>query len=315
MRVPNVFCCATLAFVNEIGSMSGRAGMRRRRPFLDGKDRSRISSPCGDGDGDDGDDDDGERSNLNIGIGNVDHPSPLRRAMTEKVLRDCACAASLALPLTTSPMSASGACLSGDIRPDCIGVYKLPIDAAESPYVDTPERLRLYAPDLRWVPPTPYSRTYDIALDQLRDQRQRLDDAVDLVAMGDIEGAGLAILDVIPKVGAAGIVVIRTFDDASNEERNMAMKLNGTRGVIGNDGNPSSTPKATALEMKAYRIKYGLDELLGYMGETDVLMGQGLRGELGVSAVAQIQILSSLSDCRKEYDNLLRTVPAKVELV
>ena len=306
MRVPkNVFCCATLAFVNEIGSMSGRAGMRRSRSFLNVQDRSRILSPCGDGND--------ERSNFHIGIGNG-HPPLRRRAMVEKLLRDYS-RASLALLLTSFAKSARGACLSGDIRPDCIGVYKLPFDAAESPYVDTPERLKLYAPDLRWVPPTPYPRTYDIALDQLRDQRHRLDDAVDLVAMGDIEGAGLAILDVIPKVGAAGIVVIRLFDDASNKERNMAMKLNGTEVIIGNDGNPSSTPKATALEMKAYRIKYTLDELLGYMGETDVLMGQGLRGELGVSAVAQIQILGSLSDCRKEYDTLLRTVPEKVELV
>jgi hypothetical protein len=304
MRVPNFFCCATLAFVDEISSMTGRAGMGRRRSFLAGQDQSRISSSCGGKD---------ERNNNCTGIGNG-NPSLRRRAVVEKILRDCSCATSLARLLTSSAKSARGACLSGDIRPDCIGVYKLPIDAAESPYVDTPERLKLYAPDLRWIPPTPYPRTYAIALDQLKEQGKRLDAAVDLVAMGDIEGAGLTLLDVIPKVSAAGIVIIRMFDDASNNERNLAMKLNGANG-IGNDGNPSSTPEVIALEMKAYRIKYTMNELLGYMGETDVLMGQGLRGELGVSAVAQIQILSSLSDCRKEYDNLLRTVPEKVELV
>ncbi|KAL3808177.1 hypothetical protein ACHAXA_006100 [Cyclostephanos tholiformis] len=133
--------------------------------------------------------------------------------------------------------------------------------------------------------------------------------------MGNIEGAGLILLDVIPKVSAAGIVIVRMFNNASNSKRHLAMKPNGAKVITVNNGNPSSTPKDTSLEMKAYRIEYTLNELLGYMGETDVLIGQGLRGELGVSAVAQIQILSSLSDCRKEYDNLLRTVPEMIELV
>ncbi len=174
----------------------------------------------------------------------------------------------------------------------------------------------MYAPDLKWVPPAPYPRTYADALDALREQGRRLDEAVDRVASGNIEGAGLTILDLIPKVNAAGLVVIRTFDDASNEERNSAMKQNGANGTVGTDGSdPSSTPRATSLDMRAYRIRYALDEFLGCMGETDVLVGQGLRGELGVSAVAQIQILSSLSDCRKEYDILLGTVPDDVDLV
>lgn len=219
---------------------------------------------------------------------------------------------------TASPVVARGACLSGDVRAECIGVYKLPIDAAESSYFDTPERSRRYAPDLHYVPPTPYPKTYDIALNQLRDGRRRLDDVVDLVAGGDIEGCGLAMLEALPKVGTAGIVVLRAFDIASNEERNMAMKRVGTRGIVvgtNNDDNPSSTPRATALEMKAIRIRYALDEVLGCMGETDVLVGQGLRGELGVSAVAQIQILSSLSDCRREYDDLLRAVPERIDTV
>ena len=32
---------------------------------------------------------------------------------------------------------------------------------------------------------------------------------------------------------------------------------------------------------KGYRFEYAMNELLGYLGETDVLTGQGLRRQLG----------------------------------
>ena len=134
-----------------------------------------------------------------------------------------------------------------------------------------------------------------------------LDAAKDLISRGNIEEAGLALLGITPKVNAAGLVIVQVINKSANDERNFAMKSDtaSTR----NDGNPSSSPKAVTLEMKAYRIKTTLDELLGYLGETDVLIGQGLRGELGVSAPAQIQILSSLSNCSAELDNMLHIIP------
>lgn len=205
--------------------------------------------------------------------------------------------------------SADAACLSGDFRPECIGVYKLPIDAAESPYVATPEKLKMYAPDVKWVPPTPYPPTYVDALKQLKDQRQHLGNAQDLIAKGNIEAAGLALLEIIPKVSVAGKIILQDINKSSNDERNVAMKMDATTNAGNYDGNSSSYTKAVTLEMKAYRIKTTLDDLLGYLGETDILIGQGLRGELGVSAPAQIQILSSLSNCMAEFDNLLRIIP------
>ena len=107
----------------------------------------------------------------------------------------------------------------------------------------------------------------------------------------------------------AFIVLMKSFRNASNAERNAAMKRRNGLSDVKNDGNPSSTPKATTLEMKAYRIESSLNELLGLLGETDVLTGQGLRGDLGVSAPAQIQILSNIADCQREFDNLLLAVP------
>jgi hypothetical protein len=57
----------------------------------------------------------------------------------------------LASMLSMNPSNA--ACLPGDIRTECIGVYKMPIDDAALGYVETPEQLKKFAPDLNWVRP------------------------------------------------------------------------------------------------------------------------------------------------------------------
>mmetsp|Transcript_14665 Transcript_14665/g.31884 ORF Transcript_14665/g.31884 Transcript_14665/m.31884 type:complete len:141 (+) Transcript_14665:599-1021(+) len=131
--------------------------------------------------------------------------------------------------------------------------------------------------------------------------------ARDLIAKGDIEKTGLVLLDIVPKVSAAGIAIIRLYNGKSNEERNLAMKRMDE--ITSNDGNPSSTPKAITLETKAYLIENALGELIGCLGETDILIGQGIRGQLGSLTVSQIEILSNIADCRKEFDNLLKFVP------
>jgi hypothetical protein len=95
------------------------------------------------------------------------------------------------------------------------------------------------------------------------------------------------------------------FGSAVNKERNFDMKQN-------KDGSSDgSSEKATSLDMKAYRFEYALNEVLGYLGESDVLIGQGLRGQLGVTAPAQIQILASLNEARREFDEMMRVIPDK----
>jgi hypothetical protein len=239
------------------------------------------------------------------------------------VLKNIVSSFALLLTTTIGGKSTNAACLSGDIHPDCIGVYKLPIDAPELSYFDTPEKLKVYAPDLRWVTPTLYPKGYTDALKQLNDQRLQLGTAQEFVAKGDLIMAGITLLDVIPKINAAGIIIIQSFERASNTERNITMKKNGnistSRPSVDGTNNPSSSSsnstKATALEMRSYRIKNTLDDLLGYLGETDILIGQGLRGELGVSAAAQLQILTCFVDITKEYDNLLIAIPEKLTLI
>ena len=283
VKFDNWVCC-TLAFVTDVG-------MRRRSHRNLRLHRPHISL-----------------TNLHqYGGSSSGKDSNGRRILIQSVSN-----AFMACMVMMKEKSANAACLSGDIRSECIGIYKLPINAAESPYVATPEKLKIYAPDLQWVPPTPYPPTYTDALNQLKFQRQQLAAAQDHVAKGKIEEAGLALLDITPKVSVAGIVIIQTINKSSNDERNLAMKMDVKTYTENNDGNPSSSPKAITLEMKAYRIKTTLDELLGYLGETDVLLGQGLRGELGVSAPAQLQILSSLSSCSVEFDNLISIIPIEL---
>jgi hypothetical protein len=240
------------------------------------------------------------------------------------VLKNIVSSFALLLTTTIGGKSTNAACLSGDIHPDCIGVYKLPIDAPELSYFDTPEKLKVYAPDIRWVTPTFYPKGYTDALNQLKDQRLQLGTAQEFVAKGDLIMAGITLLDVIPKINAAGVIIIQSFERASNNERNLTMKKNGNistrRPSVEGTNNPSSSSsssstKATALEMRSYRIKNTLDDLLGYLGETDILIGQGIRGELGVSAAAQVQILTCFVDITKEYDNLLIAIPEKLTLI
>ncbi len=204
--------------------------------------------------------------------------------------------ASLLMPMSQlNDNEANAACLPGDIREDCIGVYKLPMDDAAASYVETPEKLRKYAPDLQWVEPIQYPSNYQNAINQLKEQRVNFDVVQENMAKGDIKQAGLILLDVVPKVTAAGRYIVRSYSIAANNERNKA----------------SDSEEAKVLDMKSYRIEYALNECLGYLGESDVLIGQGLRGELGVSAPAQLAILEQLRDARKEFDEFLRVVPEK----
>jgi len=84
--------------------------------------------------------------------------------------------ATLLVPISQlNIITADAACLPGDIREDCIGVYKLPMDDSSSRYVETPEKLKMYAPDLKWIPPIDYPSNYQNVINQLIEQRQNFD--------------------------------------------------------------------------------------------------------------------------------------------
>ena len=59
-----------------------------------------------------------------------------------------------------SPNNANSACLPGDIRSECIGIYKLPLDDGVLKYVETEEMLKKFAPDLKWVRVFAFVKSY-----------------------------------------------------------------------------------------------------------------------------------------------------------
>jgi hypothetical protein len=179
-----------------------------------------------------------------------------------------------------SPRLVSAACLQGDLRPECIGVYKVPMDDEVLPYVGTPEALKRFAPDLEYVPPISSPASLSSAMEILKTQQLAANDIKDVVSAGRLEEAGIKLLNLIPRVTSSGRYVLSTFQ--------------------------ARTMSNNAIdELKVGMLENQLNLLMGLFGDCDVVIGQGLRGEMGVSAVAQLTILSSLNDASNALDDFL----------
>lgn len=186
--------------------------------------------------------------------------------------------------LFASASAVEAACLPGDLSTDCIGVYKVPIDDNILPYVGTPEALKKFAPDLRYVPPIQSPTVFSAALEKLETQRIAADDIQQVVLAGRLEEAGIKVLNLMPKVTSSGKFIVNIIQEGLN---------------------PNESP---IDEMKLTRIQDQLNMVIGLWGECDVMIGQGMRGQLGVSAVAQLQILPSLREATGALDDFLATV-------
>ena len=230
------------------------------------------------------------------------------------------------------PHPASAACLPGDLSPDCIGVYKVPVDDRIGNYVDTPEKLKAYAPDVRWVPQPEYPKTYSEAASKLRKSRDRCANLVELVRTGKLEEAGIELLDITPTVTVAGRVVVgelsgaprktndwtaaSTFAASSITESGgndaISAAPNGGKKATGYNGDKSNSSSNRDLTMRGYRAEIALSELIVALGQCDILLGQGMRGQLGAPAPAQIQILQSVKEINGMFDELMKTLPEKI---
>merc|ERR1712232_1254141 len=151
------------------------------------------------------------------------------------------------------------ACLSGDTNEECIGVYKVPIDDAILPYVGTKDQPLRYAPDVRWVPPVEYPKSYAEARKQLVSDLERLGALEDDVrSNADFTSVGKLMLEVGPRVTVAGRVVL---DALYSMEAQAQAQSNDT------NAKPSMT---------AYKVEAALDELLILFGQTDIALGQAI---------------------------------------
>lgn len=188
---------------------------------------------------------------------------------------------------TTLCSSANAACLPGDLSKECIGVYKVPLDETTSGgLLDSPEAVQRNAPNLNYVPPTmKFPATVTEAVQQLQAQRTAADDIRSVVAAGRLEEAGIKVLNLLPRVTAAGRVVV---DHVAQ-----------TTALTGG-----------AKDVQLLQLQSRLDETLGSFGQVDVSIGQGLRGELGVVTVAQLTILGDLKDAMIAFDDFLQQIPS-----
>ena len=192
-------------------------------------------------------------------------------------------AAAIGPILTTSTVS-QAACLPGDLSKECIGVYKVPIDDRILPYVSTPEALKRFAPDLNYVPPMAVPSSVAMAWEILETQRLAVNDIQQVVQKGKLEEAGIKVLNLVPKVTQSGKVIL---DDCFQH----IVKSLSTTSVV--------------KEMTMNRLESQWEMVLGLWGETDVMIGQALKGEMGVSAVAQIYLLNQIKDATAAMDDFM----------
>ena len=182
-----------------------------------------------------------------------------------------------------APAISHAACLMGDTSEDCIGIYKMPLDDEVLPYVDTAEKLNKFAPGIRWVPPVEYPKSYRDARTEMLSLRDSASNLKEIVIKGLFVDAGSRLLSLIPRVTVAGRVMIQT--------------LEATKGT--NED----------LSMRALRLEAAHTELLGKLGQCDIIVGQALSGQLGSTTFAQIQILGELQEADVLFDELIRAIP------
>jgi hypothetical protein len=112
-------------------------------------------------------------------------------------------------------------------------------------------------------------KSFDEAVGMLKDQRLAMDDIERLVTAGKLEDAGVQLLRVLPKITVAGRFVV------------------------------------ASVQLEAPQISVTLEQAEKLAGSVDVKISQGLRGRMGVSAVAQLTILSELSETKAVLDRLI----------
>jgi hypothetical protein len=185
--------------------------------------------------------------------------------------------------LITKP--AGAACLPGDISKDCIGVYKLPyVDATESAWLYDKDTLGLFAPDVRYIEVEKQPGTIALAKKQLRTERVKIKIIREVVLDGELEQAGLLILNLIPRVTSAGLK-IQDYVEGKTVE---------------------TASQNSYAEKELRRLQQSLEVLVAEWSSIDIELGFALRGQRGVTAVAQIEILRYLKDATVALDDFIK---------
>lgn len=233
-------------------------------------------------------------------------------ASRRDALRQVLVAGSAVLSATEcSPQPGNAACLPGDKSLDCIGVYKVPLDDRILPYVGSPEMLKTYAPDLRWVEPFPYPKSYKDALTKLEESKDRFERiVVASIRAGKLEDAGVELLDITPTVTVAGRVILSELSGAPRRSNDWTSSSSSSASVPSTSGD--SGKGGVDLSLRALRAEDVLLDLTVALGQTDILIGQALNGQLGALTPAQIQILAACTEISSLLDTLISVLPKQI---
>ena len=210
-----------------------------------------------------------------------------RRDIFAKAIQGFSVAAAAVIPATKA---AHAACLPGDLSPDCIGVYKIPFQAAiDSPMLNTEEALKKNAPDVKYLKTEGPPKSVLVAKEVLQTQRVAAEDIQAVILAGKLEEAGIKVLNLIPKVTGAGMTI------QEQVQRQYPVSDSGNN------------------QMRVLKYQQSFQEMVALWSGVDVEIGQAIRGQLGVSAVAQLAILRSLKEAIAAFDDFMILVEANTK--
>eukprot|EP00527_Entomoneis_sp_CCMP2396_P002060 CAMPEP_0198139906 /NCGR_PEP_ID=MMETSP1443-20131203/3138_1 /TAXON_ID=186043 /ORGANISM="Entomoneis sp., Strain CCMP2396" /LENGTH=280 /DNA_ID=CAMNT_0043802169 /DNA_START=1 /DNA_END=843 /DNA_ORIENTATION=- len=226
----------------------------------------------------------------------------LRREILKKIALGVVIGATSSL---LSPQNCQAACFPGDTSKECIGVYKVPMEDAENLQnfmKKNPDAFKQFAPNVQTNVPTMAGvpRSLDEALEVLESQRLAADDIVNVIRVGKLEEGGIKLLNLIPRVSMAGRIVIRGAMASSP-----TLPTSSSSSKLEDGDEKAIQQAATIQQLKETQWETALNNVVFGFGECDILIGQGIRGELGVVTVAQISILSELKEAIRAYDDFL----------
>ena len=198
---------------------------------------------------------------------------------------------SFAVPILFGKNVAHAACLYGDLSPNCIGVYKVPMES------DTTIRNMVgtsNAPSLNSysIPPIPIPRSVQEAQRILETQRRIADDIAATILAGRLQQAGIQVLSLLPPLIVSGRVLLEHVVSTIMANRNNNDPTNETSNAV-----------VTQLQRERFEEMWQTNEVA--WNTVDITIGQGLSGTLGVSAVAQLAILEELRDATLALDDFL----------
>lgn len=197
--------------------------------------------------------------------------------MTAAVASFCGIATTVVL-VVAEPNAASAACLPGDLSKECIGIYKVPVPWDDQTDRKTIESFKKFAPELNYdtVPRLKRPKSNRVARQTLEQQQTIIQDTViNLVNAGRLEEAGICLLGVIPKVTSAGnFIVQESIMDKKNANANANSSEDDNR------SSSSSNSNSNIAEIRLARLQSQYQLLLGLLGQSDVTIGQALRGDI-----------------------------------